>query len=89
MGSSFAATCRNGDWEGPRRGIVLPNPRGGGAGIAGRDGTVDSEGGAGARWERRGGIGGGCCRGREALRDLDLDEERGGTLPGGMLYILE
>jgi hypothetical protein len=73
---------------------VLPDPRGGGAGIAGKDGMMFSEGGSGTCFVgcREGGGGGGGgrfgrCLAREALRARE--EERGGTLPGAMLYILE
>lgn len=69
--------------------MVLPEPRGGGAGMAGNEGTVLRDGGGTVAR----GICSGCgkvdggCRGREALRALD--DDRAGTLAGGMLYILE
>jgi hypothetical protein len=45
---------------------------------------------AGTRCEMDiGGTGGGGRRVREALRALTRDDERGGMLPGGMLYMLE
>lgn len=53
------------------------------------EGTVCNEGGAGTRCVMGiGGMGGG-CRVREALRARAREDERGGTLPGGMLYILQ
>jgi hypothetical protein len=57
--------------------------------MAGNEGTVVNEGGIGMRCVTVGGIegAGGGCRLRDALRALE--EERGGTLPGGMLYMLE
>jgi hypothetical protein len=67
--------------------MVLPAPRSGGGGS---EGTVLSAAGVGTRCVMDiGGIGGGGCRVREALRARTRDDERGGTLPGGMLYMLE
>lgn len=79
-GSRDAATVRRGDWDCPRLGMVLPAPRGGGGGRLGTmyvaDGTGTRSGTACDGPEGR-------CRG--ALRALVRDDDRGGTLPGGML----
>lgn len=75
-----AARLRRGDCEWPRRGIVLPAPRGGGRGIVGallRNGT-------GTRCGTRDEVGRG-NRFCEALRALVLEDDRGGMLPGGTL----
>lgn len=65
---------------------MLPEPRGGGAGKEGAV-FVFSDGGAGARWVMWRGVGGTGFRVFDALRALE--DERGGTLPWGMLNILE
>jgi len=84
MGSRRAATWRTGDCDCPRRGIVWPQSLGGGSGIVGAVRKVV----AGARCVIC--VGGFCCCGRvlEALRARVCDDDRGGTLPGGMLYML-
>jgi hypothetical protein len=66
--------------------MVSPAPRGGGGWS---EGTVLNVARAGTCWAMDiGGTGGG-GRVLEALRALTRDDERGGILPGGMLYMLE